>query len=254
MIPKKINYCWFGHNPLSELAAKCIRSWRKYCPDYEIIEWNESNFDIYSCDYVREAYESQKWAFVSDYARFKILYENGGLYFDTDVELIQPLDDLINQGAFLGCEFNSKGSIVINPGLGLAAEPRMTFYKEMLELYEKKHFFLKDGEYNLTTIVDYTTQALMHHGYRECSQIQHIKEIYIYPPDYFCPMNFKTGEIKISNNTKSIHHYSMSWVEEWYKIWILRERKLNRLIGKIPARIIILFWRIPQRIIMLLKK
>ena len=104
MIPKIIHYCWFGGNPLPELAIKCIESWKKYLPDYEIKEWNESNFDINCCAYVREAYEAKKWAFVSDYARFWILYQHGGLYFDTDVELIKSIDDLIVKGAFMGCE------------------------------------------------------------------------------------------------------------------------------------------------------
>ena len=104
VIPKIIHYCWFGGNELSELAKKCISSWRKYCPDYEIIEWNESNFDINLCQYVREAYKEKKWAFVSDYARFWILYNFGGIYMDTDVELIKSIDDLVEYGSYMGCE------------------------------------------------------------------------------------------------------------------------------------------------------
>ena len=97
MIPKVIHYCWFGGNPLPNIAVKCINSWKKYFPDYEIIEWNESNFDLFSCDYCREAYDAKKWAFVSDYARFKILYEHGGVYFDTDVEVIKSMDDIYTE-------------------------------------------------------------------------------------------------------------------------------------------------------------
>lgn len=104
MIPKVIHYCWFGGNPLPNIAVKCINSWKKYFPDYEIIEWNESNFDLFSCDYCREAYDAKKWAFVSDYARFKILYEHGGVYFDTDVEVIKSMDDILQKGAFIGRE------------------------------------------------------------------------------------------------------------------------------------------------------
>lgn len=126
MIPKKIHYCWFGENPLSELVNRCIDSWKKFCPEYEIIQWNESNFDVNSCDYVKEAYEAKKWAFVSDYAGFKILYEHGELYFDTDVELIKPFDDLTYEGSFMGIE---ETSIAVNPGLGIGAEPKMMVYK-----------------------------------------------------------------------------------------------------------------------------
>ena len=113
-IPKTIHYCWFGGNPLPELAQKCIASWEKFCPGYEIIEWNESNFDFSDCAYAMEAYEAKKWAFVSDYARFKILYENGGVYFDTDVEVIKPIDDIIEQGAFFGCEQDGTYSVAGN--------------------------------------------------------------------------------------------------------------------------------------------
>ena len=120
MIPKKIHYCWFGGNPLPNDAKLCIESWKKYCPDYEIIEWNESNFDFKECQYAKEAYEAKKWAFVSDYARFKILYDNGGLYFDVDVEIVQALDNIINNGPFMGIE-NDKTKAV-NPGLGLGDE------------------------------------------------------------------------------------------------------------------------------------
>ena len=117
MIPKIIHYCWFGGNPLPEDAKKYIESWRKYCPGYEIKEWNESNFDINCCDYVREAYEAKKWAFVSDYARFYILYQYGGLYFDTDVEMIRPLFSILQKGSFMGMEVNSPACVA--PGLSL---------------------------------------------------------------------------------------------------------------------------------------
>ena len=104
MIPKVIHYCWFGHHPLSPLAKKCMKSWKRYFPDYEIKEWNEGNFDLSYCDYVREAYEAKKWAFVSDYARLKIVYEQGGIYMDVDVELIKPLDELTERDGYMGFE------------------------------------------------------------------------------------------------------------------------------------------------------
>ena len=206
MIPKKIHYCWFGGNPLPELAQKCIASWQKFCPDYEIIEWNESNFDINSCDYVREAYAAKKWAFVSDYARFQILYEHGGLYFDTDVELIKPLGDLVYQGGFMGCENG-----MVNPGLGLAVSRGHKLYEEILETYHALHFLNPDGSLNLNTVVTYTTNILKKHGFLYMNTIQCIDGIYIYPQKYFCPMDYDTGIITISPNTHAIHHYSASW-------------------------------------------
>ena len=132
-IPKIIHYCWFGGKELPESAKKCIDSWKRFFPDYKIKEWNESNFDINYCDYTKEAYEAKKWAFVSDVARFKILYENGGFYFDTDVEVIKSFDDIISNGAFMGFENDKK--CLVNPGLGLGVEAGNQFYKEMLDLY-----------------------------------------------------------------------------------------------------------------------
>ena len=121
MIPKVIHYCWFGHHPLSPLAKKCMKSWKRYFPDYEIKEWNERNFDVNIIPYVKEAYEAKRYAFVSDYARFWILYRYGGIYFDTDVEVIRPMTDIIERGAFMGCETvaNKNIPLYVNPGLGL---------------------------------------------------------------------------------------------------------------------------------------
>ena len=119
MIPKIIHYCWFGRNPLPESALKCIASWRKFFPDYEIVEWNEDNFDVNTIPYTAQAYAAKKYAFVSDYARLKILYDHGGLYFDTDVEVIKPFDDILAGGAFMGCELTAAQGCAVNPGLGL---------------------------------------------------------------------------------------------------------------------------------------
>ncbi len=221
MIPKVIHYCWFGGNPLPELAVKCIESWKKYCPDYEIKEWNESNFDLNCCTYVREAYKAKKWAFVSDYVRFWILYHEGGVYFDTDVELIKPIDDIIKKGSFMACEktneINWKTNMVA-PGLGLAANPGLGLYKEMLNFYEKRHFLNKDGTYDTTTIVVYTTDLLRKYGLRNYDKVQIVNNIQIYPPEYFCPMDYQTGEIVITSNTRSIHHYSASWFSKTEKL------------------------------------
>lgn len=251
MIPKIIHYCWFGGNPLPELAQKCIASWKKFCPDYKIKEWNESNFDINRCVYTREAYEAKKWPFVSDYARFKILYDNGGLYFDTDVELIKPIDDIIEQGGFMGLE--NDGETTVAPGLGLGASPSLSLYQEILDFYNKQHFFNNDGTMNQTTIVAYTTNILKRHGLKHThSAIQCVAGVYIYPQDYFCPMDCVTGKITITDNTRSIHHYMASA----YTPTELRHHKLGQKarnifgmkIGNFIERIYTFPYRVKQKL------
>lgn len=204
-IPKVIHYCWFGGNPLPDLAKKCIASWRKFFPDYEIKEWNESNFNLSCCDYVKEAYQAKKWAFVSDYARFWILYNYGGLYFDTDVEIIKDMSDIIAQGAFIGCETVDKCA----PGLGLGANPGLGLYKEILDFYSDIHFTTEVG--HIPTVVDYTTSILEKHGWTGTNKISKVSGIAIYPPEYFCPYNFATGVMNITDHTVSIHHYAATW-------------------------------------------
>ena len=229
MIPKIIHYCWFGRNPLPESAVKCIVSWKKYCPEYIIKQWNEDNFDISSAPlYVRQAYEAHKWAFVSDYVRFWILYRFGGLYFDVDCELIKPLNDLIENGPFMGCEFDgvsfsdsdspAAADIQVAPGLGLAAIPYMELYKEILKFYETAVFINGDGTLNLETVVKYTTDVLMSHGLKNVKGIQQVGEITVYPKEYLCPMDSLTGNLCITENTYSIHWFAASWCSISQKI------------------------------------
>lgn len=246
MIPKIIHYCWFGGNPLPEDAVRYIESWKIYCPDYEIKEWNESNFDFSDCQYAQEAYQAKKWAFVSDYARFKILYEHGGLYFDTDVEVIKSLDDIVEKGSFMGLEkgtssdpkmrFSSNPGLglAVAPGLGLAAAPGLVFYKTMVDKYKALHFINTDGSYNTKTVVDYTTEELVKLGLKDVEGVQRVGEIYIYPSDYFCPMDYITGEIHITENSRSIHHYSMSWYSDLEKYAHLLKMKWE---GKLPRKL-----------------
>ena len=237
MIPKIIHYCWFGGNPLPELAVKCIASWKKYFPDYEIKEWNESNFDLNACAYVQEAYAAKKWAFVSDYARFWILYHHGGLYFDTDVEVVKSFDDILARGPFMGKEGEVKGQntadIPCNAGLGLAAAPGLGLYSEILKYYDTQHFIDRDGNINQETVVDKVTSLLKKYGYQGNinqetvvdkvtsllkkygyqgnNEVECIQGVYIYPPEYFCPKSYSTGKLTITPHTHSIHHYTASW-------------------------------------------
>lgn len=213
MIPKIIHYCWFGGNPLPQLALKCIESWKKYFPDYEIKEWNEDNFDVDIIPYTSDAYKHKKYAFVSDYARFWILYNYGGIYFDTDVEVIKPMDDIIKRGPFMGMEKTaSEDSAGIAPGLGLGCNPGLGLLKELLEMYSELHFINKDGSLNQTTIVKYTTDILVEKGLDLSKGLQFVENFWIYPPDYFCPIAYNSRKLIITDNTRSIHHFAGTWV------------------------------------------
>ena len=232
MIPKKIHYCWFGGKPLNQLGEKCLASWKKFFPDYEIIEWNENNFDVNCCQYVREAYEAKKWAFVSDYARFKILYEHGGVYFDTDVEVIKPFDDILEKGNLMGCE--NKVSAV-NPGIGLAVAPKLEIVREILDDYEKASFLNDDGSLDLTTIVTRTTDVLKRHGLQELNEIQTVAGINVYPVEYFCPIDMSSGRLIITKNKRSIHRYAGTWETKGNKFRGKVYRFINRTFGENAA-------------------
>lgn len=217
MIPKVIHYCWFGGNPLPKSAQKCIASWRKYLPDYEIKEWNESNFDVNIIPYTAEAYKAKKYAFVSDYVRFWILYKYGGLYFDTDVEVIKNMDDIIAKGPFMGCENEAKpgatpAQLGVAPGLGLGVNPGLGLYGEILNWYNTHHFITWTGVIE-KNVVDITTEILNKNGIEILDAgVLKSSGILIYPREYFCPKDYITGEMNITDKTKSIHHYSATWV------------------------------------------
>lgn len=215
MIPKIIHYCWFGGNPLPELAIKCIESWKKFLPDYEIKEWNETNFDVNIIPYTSEAYKAKKYAFVSDYARFWILYKYGGLYFDTDVEVIKNMDHIIAKGPFMGCERSATDTSAasVAPGLGLGVNPGLGLYKELLDLYKELSFVKDDGGLNLKTIVEYTTETLGVHGFECSDKPQFCAGVWIYPQEYFCPLHMENNRkgLFITDNTYTIHWWAASW-------------------------------------------
>lgn len=230
MIPKVIHYCWFGKNPLPELAQKCIASWEKFCPDYEIIEWNESNVDITQCKYMEDAYKEKKWGFVSDYARNKIIYENGGFYLDTDVEIIKPLDELLSHQAILGFESETQ----IAAGLIIASEKGNGVIKEMYELYHNLSFYNDDGSLNLTPSPVYNTAVLVKHGLIPNNTLQTVENITVFPTEYFCPKDFYTGIITITPNTYAIHHYDASWHSEREKKEIAFYQWVHARFGDAP--------------------
>lgn len=243
MIPKIIHYCWFGGAPLDKSGVKCVESWKKYFPDYEIIEWNESNFDINSCRYAMEAYKEKKYAFVSDYVRFKVLYAYGGLYFDTDVEVIKSFDDILAAGNFMGCQnpiLPESAEVKdffcqVNPGLGLGAEPGLSFYKEIIEDYEKSSFYKEDGTLNFYDVVDRVTDMMYKKGLRDTYDIQEVEGIKIYPADYFCPQNVNTGKMEITSNSHSIHRFAASWVDKKERLHGKVYRFIARIFGQKAA-------------------
>lgn len=243
MIPKTIHYCWFGHNTLPKLANYCINSWKKFLPDYTIKCWDESNFDIHCCPYVEEAYQKKKWAFVSDYARFYILYQYGGIYFDTDVELIKPLDDLISHGGFMGIEQDSQQEITVAPGLGIASKPASKLYQELLQTYHKSHFINPNKTLNETTVGTYTTEVLKKYGLKNITGIQQVLDVYIYPKEYFNPIDHITGRLIITPNTYAIHHYMASWCTQYSKKRGKIYQFLARNFGKRTADTIKNIWK-----------
>ena len=250
MIPKIIHYCWFGGNPIPEKDQKCIDSWKKYCPDYKIIRWDESNYDITKNHYMKEAYDAKKWGFVPDYARLDIIYENGGIYLDTDVELVKNLDDLFENHGFMGFEDHK----CVNPGLGFGAEKNSPMIKNIMDsIYESRHFIKEDGSSDLTPSPQINTYYLVSKGLSITDQMQNINGLTIYPTEYFCPKSFVTGNIVLTKNSYSIHHFNMSWINSFDKKWFLREQKLTVAVGKKAAHIIVRFCSFPGRVVRKIK-
>ena len=232
-IPNVIHYCWFGRNPLPSSAIKCINSWKKYFPDYDIKEWNEDNFDVNIIPYTKEAYEEKKYAFVSDYARYYILHKEGGLYFDTDVEVIKPLDDIIARGAFMGIEVEAtqERAPLVNPGLGIGAPAGLKFYQDVLDYYQDLHFIGEDGLPNPVTVVIHTTNLLVANGMKNENENQVVAGICIYPRDYFNPLDDNTGVLSITDNTRCVHWYSKTWMNKQQQLRNRITRVFHRLFG-----------------------
>lgn len=207
MIPKIIHYCWFGDKPKDKLSLKCIESWKKYCPDYEIKEWNESNYDVTKNQYMYEAYQTKKWGFVPDFARLDIIYNEGGIYLDTDVEILKPIDEILNNKMF--CCPETSGKIAL--GLGFGAVKHNKNIKKLMEMYEQLKFVADDGKSNCTPAPELQDVYFKKIGYKEQNKKQIINDITIYPCEYMCPENCETGKIKITSNTMTHHHYNATW-------------------------------------------
>lgn len=207
MIPKIIHYCWFGRGPMPELALKCIDSWHKYMPDYQYKLWNEDNFDINSVPYVKEAYEARKFAFVTDYVRLYALYKEGGIYMDTDVEVLKPYDDLLLLSGFIGFE----GSKHTPVGTGtIASIPHGEWVTEQMSAYEGIRFVQSDGSLDLTTNPLRISAIMKAKGFIQNGQEQDYKDMHVFPVDYFCPRQ-TNGEYLLTENTYCDHHFMGSW-------------------------------------------
>jgi len=215
VIPKKIHYCWFGGAPLPDKYKKWMESWKRFCPDYEIIRWDESNYDIKKNAYMYEAYQCKKWGFVPDYARLDIVYENGGIYLDTDVELVANLDDLLYQEAWFGFEQEK----FVNLGLGFGAEKGCSIIGEMRNFYENRHFINKDGEPDLTASPTYQTSLLTKKGLYLNGEYQRLGDVAIYPEKMFCGKCPHTRRIRLTTYTRSIHHFEASWTDDNFRNW-----------------------------------
>lgn len=227
MIPKIIHYCWFGKGEKPKLAQKCIASWKKYLSDYEFIEWNEDNFDIGCNKYVEEAYSSKKYAFVTDYVRLYALYNIGGIYMDTDVEVLTNYDMFLHHKAFSG--FESDGNV---PTGMMAAEKGNKWIGDLLKYYNDKLFIYDDGSYNLTTNTTIITNYMVEIGLRLDNTYQNFEGLVsMYPSDYFCPKDHRTGKIKLTHNSVCIHHFAGSWLE--HKSMSYRLYKLKTYIMRI---------------------
>lgn len=227
MIPKTIHYIWFGKNHYPELTKKCMESWEKYCPDYKLILWNEDNFDLDSCQFVKEAYKEKKYAFVSDYVRLEVLYKYGGVYLDTDVEITKSLDEFLNLHAFSG--FEDEESI---PTGIMGCEKGNLLFKELLNYYEGRTFIKDNGTYDMVTNVEIITNQLSTKGFIPNNKLQTVDGFTLYPNDFFCPINPTSGIINITDNTHAIHHFSGSWLSIEQREGLKKRKKLVKRYGK----------------------
>lgn len=224
MIPKKIHYCWFGRGEKPKLARRCIASWKKFCPDYEIIEWNEDNFDINTNAYTQMCYAQKRYAFLTDYLRLLIIQEHGGVYFDTDVEVVKPLDDLLDSGAFFGFETDR----YVNTGEGFGAEAGHPVLGQMLEEYEP----LLDGTHGTVGCPHLNTDALVKFGLKQNGKLQNLGDVTVYPADYFNPYDDPTGILTKTENTYAIHWYGKSWMDKGTVLRSKLSKPLHRALNR----------------------
>lgn len=225
LIPKIIHYCWFGRGEKPELARRCIASWRKFCPEFEIREWNEDNCDYLALPFMAEAYAAKKYAFVTDVMRLLVLEQYGGVYFDTDVEVVRDISPLLNDEGFIGFENDQ----YVASGLTIAAIAHRPVIQAMIEEYKKLHYVQPDGSVTSVGCPRLNTDVLERFGLVRNGQEQLAAGIHVYPADRFNPLDSATGRLKKTENTWSIHWYSMSWLPKHVQL----KAKLGRMVRRI---------------------
>ena len=223
MIPKIIHYCWFGGKTLPSDVRKCIETWEKYCPDYEIKRWDESNFDVNSHPFMRAAYEAKAWAFVSDYARLKVVYNNGGIYLDTYVELLKNLDFLLENQCYIGIQ---QPETLCTTGLGFGAEKQNSVVSEMMKCYDSISF--SNQEKNTFACPWLNDKVIRSFGAVNDSEITYLESVTVYPSRFFDPISTGNTKNLLCDETVSIHHYAATWAGNRQK-W---KRKFVRILGE----------------------
>lgn len=223
-IPRVIHYCWFGGKPLPYEVRKCIRSWEEFCPDYDIVRWDEGNFDVESHPFCKAAYKAKAWAFVSDYARLKVVLDHGGIYLDTDVEVLRSLDDLLENQCYIGVQ---QGGHLCNTGLGFGSVEGGPVVREMLERYDDLAFTWDSAKKLACPALN--DRVVRSYGYKGdgMGAIERLGEVAVYPCRYFDPLAPGESQNLLCCDTYSIHHYGNSWGSTKDAL----KRKLIRLVG-----------------------
>ena len=228
-IPKILHYCWFGSSALPDLAVRCMQSWKECMPDYEIMVWNEQNSDFQECRYATEAHEAKKWAFLSDYVRLKVLHEHGGIYLDTDVEVLKSFTPLLVHRAFIGFERATALSTAV-----IGAEKRSKWIEMLIKNYQDKRFIDHHGTHDYTTNVFTVTKLTLEHLALKLDNCRQSLDgqLEIFPTVFFSPIDFETGAMCRNESTYAIHHFAGSWLGEYTHRRFLRQRRLTRVLGR----------------------
>ena len=230
VIPRIIHYCWVGGNPIPERLQGYIDGWKRLCPDYEIIRWDEKNYDVEKHDYMKQAYAAKKWAFVSDYMRKDIIYQNGGIYLDVDVEMLKRPDDLLYQDGFCGTEMARKGGYRVNSGLGFGARKNLPIIKELRDIYNGENFNFT--ELNTKISPEYETEVLERHGFKNNGEYQMVAGMTIYPIEVLsglCGKLSSEDNAFFTENTYLFHRTAGSWNRERNHKYEVELQKLYKM-------------------------